>query len=224
MSDRSFVRAGGIAGILLALTAWLAVVEYYALVPAAQQTPVAPIGGARDPSQYLASLATGSTGLEIFNGLYALVAFWALVATIAAYYVLRANGEAWAFFATFVGAFASAATIVASVGDVAHIRYLAAQAGVAVAVDIPNAANPLGIVNFQLTAIWFLIAAALMWRGGFPRPLALLGFVAFADLTIGFIASVFGATGLATLAAIVAGAFGGPIFWLWLGVLLLRRE
>ncbi len=219
MSDRSFVRIGGLAGVFLALTAWLAVVEYYALVPVAQQTP---LFGTRDAGAYVASLVTESRGLQIFNGLYALIAFWALVATVAAYYRLRANGEAWAFFGTFVGAFASAGTIVASVGDVAHIRYLATATVIVSLGEAPNAVNPLGVVNFALTGLWFLIAAALMWRGGFPRLLAALGVVAFADLLAGFIASLAGATSLATIAAIVAGAAGGPIFWLWLGVLLWR--
>src|SRR5204862_393737 len=86
MSDRSFVRAGGIAGILLAVASWAAVVEYFLLVPPAQQAPLA---GALDANLFLASLATTTTGLVLFNGLYALVAFLALVATIAAYQRLR---------------------------------------------------------------------------------------------------------------------------------------
>jgi len=233
VSDRSFLRAGGVAGILLALTAWLSVVEYYALVPAAQQVALT---GTRDPNTYLASLSQGAAGLLIFNGLYALFAFWSLVGIIAVYFRLRANGEAWAFFGTFVGAFAAAATIVSSVGDVARLRFLAESTAIPeghlkdlmgvtalnYAFREPSAANPFGIVTFMLSALWFLVVAALMWRGGFPRPLALLGAVAFADLTAGFVASVAGATGVATVAALVAGGLGGPVFWLWLGILLWR--
>jgi hypothetical protein len=219
MSDRSFLRFGGLAGVLLAITSWTAVVAYYGLVPAAQR---APLSGTRDVAGYLASLPGNTMGLVIFNGLYALIAFWALIATIAAYLALRRNGEAWAFFATLVGTFASAATIVASVGEVARVRYLAENAGTAAQLAEPNAANPLGIVSFGLTSVWFIVAAALMLRGGFPRLLALVGFVAFADLIVGFVASLAGASAFATLTAVVAGAVGGPIFWLWLGILLWR--
>jgi hypothetical protein len=217
MSDRSFLRFGGIAGVLLAITSWAAVVEYYALVPATQQTPLT---GQRALQAYRVSLGEGHIGLALFNGLYALIAFWAVVATIAAYFLLRRNGEVWAFFATLVGTFASGATVVASIGNIALVDALAN--GIVV-VELPNAANPLGVVTFGMTSIWFLVAGALMWRGGFPRLLALLAFVAFADLAIGFTASLGGLGPVATVAAIIAGAVGGPIFWLWLGVLIWRR-
>jgi len=235
MSDRSFVRAGGIAGILLAVASWAAVVEYFLLVPPAQQAPLA---GALDANLFLASLATTTTGLVLFNGLYALVAFLALVATIAAYQRLRVYGEAWAFFATLVGTVASAGTIVASLGEVGRLRFLAqsvaltpAQAHLADPMGVtalnyafrePAATNPVGVLTFGLTAVWFLVAGLVMWRGRYARLLALLGFVAFLDLAAGFGASLAGVATVPTAAALIAGAVGGPIFWLWLGILLVR--
>src|SRR6266545_675145 len=56
VSDRSFVRFGGLAGILLALTSWLAVFTYYTTAK----------GGA------------DVVGVGVFQLLYALTAFWAL--------------------------------------------------------------------------------------------------------------------------------------------------
>jgi hypothetical protein len=50
----------------------------------------------------------------------------------------------------------------------------------------------------------------------------LLGFVAVADLFVGFIASLGSAAEVVTLAGLVAGAVGGPIYWLWLGLRLRR--
>lgn len=190
MSDRSFVRAGGYAGILLAISAWLAVVVYY---------------------------AAGGGGLALFEGLYALIAFWSLVGVAAAHYRIREAGPAWAAFGTLVGVIAAIGSIVASLYEVARLQ------GGERALTQLNPANPLGVVTFGLTGIWFAVAAALLLRTqGMPRLLAVLGFVAFADLEVGFIASVAGIAPLATLAALVAGAVGGPIFWLWLGILLLR--
>ena len=68
-----------------------------------------------------------------------------------------------------------------------------------------------------------MVANILLFRAGFPRLLIALGFVAVADLFAGFVASLGEQTQLATYAGIIAGAVGGPLYWLWLGVLLRRR-
>ena len=119
MNDKSLVRFGGVAGILLALTSWAAVVAYYALVPPAQQQPVA------DVNAYLASLAHNPTGTLVFNGLYALIAFWALFGIVALYYRVRSAGERWAFFTTLVGIAASVGTIASGLYQVANLRFVA---------------------------------------------------------------------------------------------------
>jgi hypothetical protein len=64
------------------------------------------------------------------------------------------------------------------------------------------------------------VTALLMQKTEFPKLLALLGFIAFADLFVGFVASLAGGTLVALYTGLIAGAVGGPIFWLWLGVLL----
>lgn len=225
MSDRSFVRFGGLAGILLAVTSWVAVVEYYALVPAAQRAPIA------DREAFARSLGADPTGLVLFNGLLALTALWALFGTVATYHRVRRAGQAWAAFATLVGAIAAAGWFVAGIYDLANAKLVSTYAAASSPgldqalrdlADGPSPVNPLGATTFALTAVWFLIVALLMPRAGLPRPLALLGFVAAGDLAAGFIASLAGADQLAILARIVAGAVGGPLFWLWLGILLWR--
>ena len=193
MDDRNFIRFGGIAAILLALTSWAAVLAYAALVQP---------GDAR-------------LGLQTFQFLYALVAFWALFAIVAVYYRVRAAGEAWAFFATLVGVAASVGTMVAGMYEVANLRQNPPLAGV-------SPVNPLGVMSFGLTGLWFLIANLLLWRTATPRVLVLLGFVAAADLFAGFVASLSQNGGVVYLAALIAGAVGGPIYWLWLGRQLRR--
>src|SRR5207249_6984600 len=84
-------------------------------------------------------------------------------------------GEAWAFFATLVGVAASVGTMVAAMYEVANLR----QNPPLVAA---SPANPLGIMTFALTGVWFLVANLLLWRTRTPRVLVLLGFVAAADL------------------------------------------
>lgn len=193
VDDRSFVRFGGLAAILLALTSWAAVFAYAALV---------------DPED-------PRLGLQLFRFLYALIAFWALFAIVAVYYRVRAAGEAWALFATLVGIAASVGTMVAAMYEVANLRQTPPFTGV-------TPADPLGVMSFGLTGLWFLIANLLLWRTNTPRVLMVLGFVAAADLFAGFVASLSENGGMVYLAALFAGAIGGPVYWLWLGRQLRR--
>ena len=225
MSDRSFVRFAGLAGVLLALTSWIAVAAYYTIVPVEQRMPLTVSRGA-----FANSLSKDALGLEIFNGLLALTAFWALVGIGGTYWRTRRAGEAWAFFATVLGIVAAAGWIVAGVFDIASIQLVKQYAGNAVAldeqiryvIDGPSPVNPLNVTTLGLTSIWFLVTALLMPRGGFPRLLQILGFVAFADLAVGFVASLFGISLLSIATRVIAGGVGGPLFWLWLGILLWR--
>jgi hypothetical protein len=225
MSDQSFIRFGGLAGILLAVTSWSSVAEYYALVPRAQQLPIT------DANAYLVSLHADPTGTLIFNGLYALLAFWALIGIVASYYRVRQAGEAWTLFATLVGAVAAVGTIANGIYQLANLRYLGSLATSnppdALVTTLFNAqppTNPLGVMTFALTGLWFLVVAVLMLRTDLPKLLAVLGFVAVADLFFGFISALAGDATLPTYAALIAGGVGGPLFWLWYGILLLRHK
>jgi len=193
VDDRSFARFGGLAAILLALTSWAAVLAYAALVQPGDS----------------------AVGLQIFQFLYALIAFWALFAIVAVYYRVRSVGEAWAFFATLVGVTASVSTMVAAMYQVANLRQNPPLAGV-------SPTNPLGIMSFGITGLWFLVANLLLWRTKTPRVLVALGFVAAADLLAGFVAGLSENGGVVFFSSLIAGAIGGPIYWLWLGRLLRR--
>jgi hypothetical protein len=199
VSDRSFVRFGGLAGILLAITSWSAVAAYYTLAKS----------GA-DP-----------IGLQVFQLLYGLIAFWALFGIVAVYWVVRPEGEAWSFFATVIGVGASLGTIAASFYGAAVIRETTARPDLVTPAASPT--DPLSVMTFALTGLWFLIANLLLRKAAFPRPLIALGFIAVADLFVGFFAALSGNATLLTYAGIIAGAVGGPLYWLWLGFLLRRR-
>ena len=187
------MRFGGLAAILLALTSWAAVLAYAALVEP---------GDAR-------------LGLQIVHFLYALIAFWALFAIVAVYYRVRAVGEAWAFFATLVGIAGAVGTMVAAMYEVANLRLAPVTAA-------PSPTNPLGVMTFGLTGLWFLIANRLLWRTTTPRVLVVLGFVNAAALFWGFLAGLSENGGVVYLASLFAAAIGGPIYWLWLGRQLRR--
>lgn len=199
MTDRSFIRFGGLAGILLAITSWAAVVEYFTGAQGGQDL----------------------VGLETFRLFYALIAFWALFGIVAVHWIARPQGEAWSFFATIVGLIASAGTISSSLYSVAATRN--ALLSNATSVNGISPTDPLNVMTFALTGLWFLIADLLLWRTArVPRLLVLLGFVAAADLFAGFLGALAANEVIAMWAAIIAGAVGGPLYWLWLGLTLRR--
>src|SRR6266511_2906454 len=82
VDDRSFVRFGGLAAILLALTSWAAVLAYANLAQPAAEPQLAGATNAR-------------IGMQIFQFLYAVIAFWALFAIVAVYHRVRPSREAW---------------------------------------------------------------------------------------------------------------------------------
>jgi hypothetical protein len=162
-----------------------------------------------------------AVGLQVFQLLYALIAFWALFGIVAVHWVVRQHGEAWSFFATLVGVVASLNTITSSLYVVAVIRELIQRPELRT--PTATSSDPLNVMTFALTGLWFLIANLLLWRARFPRLLVILGFVAVADLFVGFVAALSGDAQIVNYAGIVAGAVGGPLYWLWLGFLLRRR-
>lgn len=164
------------------------------------------------------TVAQGGTqvvGMQVFQLLYALVGVWALFGIVAVHHAVRERGEAWSFFAALVGVTASVGTTASALYTVAYIRVSAALPAV-------SPVDPLHLLTFGLTGLWFLVASLLLWRARLPRPLVALGFVAAADLLGGFVAALAGNDGLVTAAALVAGAAAVPVYWLWLGVLLRR--
>jgi magnesium-transporting ATPase (P-type) len=202
VSDRSFVRFGGLAGILLALTSWAAVFAYYNAANAGQDL----------------------VQLESVQLLHALVGFWAMFAVVAVHWVARRQGEAWSLFTALVGVMAAVLIVISSLYPIAFTRNLLRQP-IDVAQPLPTsvtATDPLSVVTFGITGLWFLLANLLLWRAPVSRRLALLGFAAAIDLVAGFLAVLSAQGSLATSAAVIAGAFVGPIYWLWLGITLRR--
>lgn len=202
MSDRSFVRFGGLAGILLALTSWAAVFVQYNAANAGQDL----------------------VRLESLQLLRALVGFWAMFAVVAVHWVARRQGEAWSLFTALVGVVAAVLMVISSLYPIAFTRNLLRQP-IDVAQPLPTsvaATDPLNFVTFGLTGLWFLLANLLLWRAPISRRLALLGFVAAIDLVAGFLAVLSAQGSLATFAAVIAGAVVGPIYSLWLGIALRR--
>lgn len=223
ISNQSFSRMGGLAGILLAFTSWGSILLYFALVPEAQQLPI------KDFDAYLLSLGFDPRGTLIFDLLYGLLGFWALIGVIASYYRVRAAGEAWAFFATLVGILAAVGTMANGLYQVALLRFLGTfdAKNPTILVDLLQTqppTNPYGLVTFALTGLWFLVIAIVMLRANLPRLLVVLGWVLAAVFFFGFIATLAEDKVTPVYVMAIAGGVGGPIFWLWYGILLLQYK
>jgi hypothetical protein len=72
-------------------------------------------------------------------------------------------------------------------------------------------------------SIWFLLTGLLLLKTDANRLLSIVAFVAFADLLVGFLAPVAGFPQIATYTAGIAGAIGGPLFWILAGLDLLKH-
>jgi hypothetical protein len=223
MGDQSFIRCGGLAGILGAVTSWSAVAISYNLVPDAQRLPI------KDFDAYLYSLGLDPRGTLIFHLLSGLVGFWTLFGIVASYYRVRAAGEAWAFFATLVGALAAVGTLVNGLYQVGLLRFVGTfdSKNPPILVDLLRAqppTNPYGVMTFVLMSLWFLVMATLMLRTNLPRLLSALGWGVAVGLFFSFIATLGENTILPVYVAAIVGGVGSPIFWLWYGILLLRYK
>src|SRR6185503_6844513 len=106
-------------------------------------------------------------------------------------------------------------TMVAAMYEVANLRQSPPLLGA-------SPANPLNVMTFGLTSLWFFVANRLLWRTPVPRLLVLLGFLTAAVLFFGFVAGLSENGGTVYLASLFAAAIGGPIYWLWLGRQLRR--
>lgn len=204
VSDRSFVRTGGLAAILLALTSWLAVAAYYGLARGGQD----------------------EVGMEIVGLLAALVGVWSLLAVVAVHWLVRGLGEAWSFFAMTIGLASAFSTTMASLFPIAFTRAVLGRP-IDPAQPFPvsvAATDPLHLMGLGAMGVYLGVVALLLWRGRMSRPLAAFGFIGAAAMLFGFFGALGAQASAVTLGMTVGGAIAAPLFWLWMGVLLRRRS
>lgn len=224
MNDRSFMRLGALLGFLVAIDAILAVIVYFTMVPMEQR--LIPFQGA---DVFLASLAQNSAALQMYYLLYALNPVLVLLPTVAVYFRLRDTSETWSLFALLLGVIGGFFWMVFGFQQLEQFRYLATVYPIdpAYAVRLFNAPpllNPFNGVAGGFISIWFLITGLLLLRTDASKWYAIVAFVAFADLLAGFIAPLLGMPQIANYTAGIAGAVGGPLFWILAGLDFLKHR
>lgn len=223
MNDRSFLRLGGILGIAIAIDALLAVAVYFLLVPAAQR--LIPFAGAE---AFLASLAQNPGPLQLYYLLYALNPVLNLLPIMAIYFRLRHTSETWSLFALFIGMIGAFFWMVFGFQQLEQFRYLAALYPVnsemaTLLFNAPATLNPFNGIAGGFISVWFLLTGLMLLRTDANKLLAIVSFVAFADLLVGFLAPLAGFPQVANFTAGIAGAIGGPAFWILAGLDLLKH-
>jgi len=198
-SSRSFERSAGATAVVVGVGGLLYSVAFVIVSRSAPDT------GRLLSSLFL--LLGGVLGIQVMAALYRRLrdvdAGFALVGFM--------FGFAGALGSTVHGAF-----------DLANVFHPPA----ALASDVPSAVDPRGVLTFGLSGLAVLVLARLMSRGGgFPAPLALLGYVSGALLVIIYLARLIVLDPTSPLVLGPAGLEGfivNPVWYVWVGVTLWR--
>ncbi|HEX6710705.1 MAG TPA: hypothetical protein VF068_10290 [Rubrobacter sp.] len=142
-------------------------------------------------------------------------------ALIAVYQRLRETDASFALLALVLG-------IAGSLGSAVHGGYDLANAvnPPPSLLDLPNPVDPRGLLTFGAAGLALFVVASLIDRGGrFPRGLGNLGYVAailLLALYVGRLIVLDPTSPLIAVPALLSGFIVNPLFYLWLGLTLLR--
>lgn len=223
MNDRAFIRFGGWLSFAIAVDALVAVAVYFTMVPVAQR--LIPYAGAE---AFLASLAQNPGALQLYYLLYALNPVLTLLPVTAVYFRLRHTGEMWSLFALLLGMLGAFFWMVFGFQQLEQFRFLSVlytlnpQAAL-LQFNAPQMLNPFNGVAGGFISIWFLLTGLMLLKTDANKLLALVAFIAFADLLVGFLAPLAGFPEVGRYTAGIAGAIGGPLFWILMGLDLLKH-
>jgi hypothetical protein len=205
MND-SFGRFGGISAILVGVLSILYAIFF--LVIARQ-------------AQYVGAL--GSWIILAASGIFSSAAYVAL------YQRLRGTAEGFALWALLLGVAASFATMVHGVYEALLLTRLRAgdpgEAAIRAAQQVPSQVDPAGLAAFFVVGIVALIFGWLIVRGvALPRNLGYVGIFNALLLVILFFASAGEIQSLILISGGLTSVIVGPIWWIWLGLQLMRTS
>lgn len=160
----------------------------------------------------------------LLSGLFLMLGGLLTSATLLAVYErLRKTDASFALLALVLG-------LAGSLGSTVHGGYDLANAvdPQAAISDLPNPVDPRGLLTFGVAGIALLVVAWLIRRGGsFPGGLGYLGYVSsilLLALYLGRLIVIDPESPLIVVPALLSGFVINPLFYLWLGLTLLRRQ
>lgn len=152
-----------------------------------------------------------------------LLGFLSVAALVAVYNRLQAINSGFALWALILG-------IVGAVGANIHGGFDLANAinPPTTMTDLPSQVDPRGLLTFAYSGIAVFVISWLISKGGqFPRALGVLGYIAAILLLVIYLGRliILDPTNPILLWPVLVNGFGVyPVWYVWLGVALLRQE
>ncbi len=161
----------------------------------------------------------------LLSGLFLMLSgLFTSAALVAVYQRLRETDASFALFALFLGLAGALGSAVHGGYDLANVINPPSPS----VPDLPNPVDPRGLLTFGVMGIALFIVAWLIGRGRqFPRGLGYLAYVSAVLLVVLYLGRliIFDATNPVVLVpALLNGFLVNPIFYLWLGLTLLRGQ
>jgi hypothetical protein len=143
---------------------------------------------------------------------------------VALYHRLRETSQPFAMWGVALGVAAAVGSIIHGGYDLANAINPPANANL----DLPSQIDPRGLLTFGVASISIFVLSWLITRNGdFPKALGFLGYAVAALLLIIYIGRlvILEATNpIIVVPALLTGFLLNPAWYVWLGLVLLRRE
>jgi hypothetical protein len=224
MEEKSVAKLGGVCAVIVGVLYVLIGVTFL-LVPAEQQ------GGIDDIAVFLPSFHKNPTAMTLLYVEFALGAIFAIAAVPAITGLVRTANEGWARWTSnlaFLG-FALVAVYYFQMIAIAPSRaaaFVAGDASTKAALAVPNGVDPQFLLRYGTIGLWILVVSILALRGKMlPTVLSVVGIIA---AVLYWVFAVNDALGVATVVrpvlAIAGGVIAGPIWFIWIGIRLLKTK
>ncbi len=223
MKDNSLIQLGA-ACALIASPIYLLAGLLFVFLPVEQK-------GVNDLAQFLPSFAQNPSTFLLFAWALAVAGLLSIIASRAVLEVMRPLSDGWVISMTYVAIFGFALTVIDS------FRTVSLQPGLASAYaagsDATRAAiaatgsmlslDPPGVLKLGGVGLWLLVLSVLILRGSsVSRGLALTGIVLTLLNWLQVVGAIFHLPVVASTAASLAYVVAAPVWYLWMGLTLLR--
>jgi hypothetical protein len=224
MKDNSIAKLGSACAILVGIS-YIVVGGNYLLMPAEQRA----VG---DLAQFLESFAQNPMPSTIQYWAFALGAVLALAVVLAISESVRSVNEGWERWTSnlaFLGFAVLAINNFRFIGlqPERATAYMAGDAATKAAIEVsgPFSLDPQAWLGFGAVGLWVLVVSLLALRGDiWPKPLVYVGIattIAYWLVVAGYVLSI---EPLVAIAAGLGGVILAPIWYIWIGLRLRRKN